>query len=192
MARQKKFTTQELFQMTKALLLEHGYEGFSISTLAEKLNVSRGTIYKYFENKEDLITEYMLYEMNKYLEELKEIHQFATFDEQLDFLLDVMFRNQELQKLIEMGRDIPVQDNEKAKLNHEKLEAKHLDLYNNLLSVVRLGQKQGKVRERIPEPLVLGFIFQSIVIPNHFGVPYEEWVKSIKDVIRHGMFKRLN
>ncbi|SER07855.1 TetR/AcrR family transcriptional regulator [Piscibacillus halophilus] len=192
MARQKKFTTDELFQMTRRLLLDHGYEGFSFSVLATRLDVSRGTIYKYFENKEDLVTEYMLYEMNKYLEELKGIHQYELFEDQLDFLLDLMFRDQELLQVIEMGQKIPIQESDRAKLNHEKIETLHIDMYQNLADMIKLGKEQGKVREEIPDSLVLGFIFQSITIPNHFGVPPHEWVRSIKDVIRHGMFKELN
>lgn len=192
MARQKKFTTEELFQMTRRLLLDHGYEGFSFSLLAEHLYVSRGTIYKYFENKEDLVTEYMLYEMNRYLEDLTKIDQYQKFEDQLDFVLDLMFRNHELQQLIEMGQHIPVQNSERAKQNHEKLEALHIEMYQNLQDMVKLGKKQGKVKEELPDSLVLGFVFQSIAIPNHFGVPHDQWVQSIKEIIRHGMFKDLN
>lgn len=57
MARERKFTRDDLYETTKYMLLENGYEGFTFSKLAEKLNVSRGAIYKYFNNKDELITD---------------------------------------------------------------------------------------------------------------------------------------
>ena len=36
-------------------------------SVAEKLDVARGTLYKYYDNKNELITDFMLHEMNLYL-----------------------------------------------------------------------------------------------------------------------------
>ncbi|TFB14236.1 TetR/AcrR family transcriptional regulator [Filobacillus milosensis] len=192
MARQRKFTEHELFLTTKSLLLEHGYEAFTFSQLAEELNVSRGTIYKYFENKEDLATEYMLYEMNMFLKDLEHIHNYETFSEQLDYLLDLIFKNADIQHLIEMGQHIPIHQSDRAKKNHEKLEQLHIEMYRELDEFIQLGKRKKKIRQHIPDSLVLGYIFQSIAIPNHFGIPHEEWVASIKDIIKNGMFEDIN
>ncbi|RPF50641.1 TetR/AcrR family transcriptional regulator [Aquisalibacillus elongatus] len=189
MARQKKFTTEELYVQTKHLLLEHGYDGFSFSQLAEKLNVARSTIYKYFENKEELATAYMLYEMNKFLKDLETIHDYSTFNDQLDYLLDLMFDQPEIQQLILIGQSIPIEESSRARKNHEQLEKLHLDMYEQLDGFVKLGKENGHIRPQIPNSLVLGYIFQSIAIPNHEDIPYREWAESIKDVIRHGLFK---
>ena len=72
MARERKFSTDDLFQASKQLLLQHGYEGFTFSLLADQFDVCRA-LYKYYENKEELITDFMIYEMGKFLFELKEI-----------------------------------------------------------------------------------------------------------------------
>ena len=42
MARERKFSLEELFQTTKQLLLDYGYEGFTFSLLADQLEVARG------------------------------------------------------------------------------------------------------------------------------------------------------
>lgn len=87
MARERKFSLNELFQQTKQLLLEHGYEGFTFGLLAERLGVSRAAIYKHFENKEEAITAYMVDEMEQVFAKLVHIHDCPTFDEQFRFCL---------------------------------------------------------------------------------------------------------
>lgn len=189
MARERKFSTDDLFQAARQLLLEHGYEGFTFSLLAEQLGISRGAIYKYYENKEELITDFMLFEMNHFLTELKEIESHKGFEAQFNFLLELIFKNTTIPHLIELGRRIPVNGNKKVKENIENLEKLHLIMYHSLQSLITLGRQESRLQEDIPDPLILGFIFQSIMIPNHFGIPHSEWVGSIKRIIRHGMLK---
>src|SRR5690625_5975859 len=98
MARERKFSKEGLYETTKETLLDHGYNGFTIGKVAKSLKVSRGTIYKYFDNKEELITEYMVYEMKLFLIELKEINSYQGFQAQFDFLLDIILRDNEDRK----------------------------------------------------------------------------------------------
>ncbi|AST90204.1 TetR/AcrR family transcriptional regulator [Sutcliffiella cohnii] len=190
MAREKKFSTEDLFQATNHLLLQHGYEGFTFSILADHLNVSRGALYKYYENKEELITDFMLYEMNLFLVELREIDHVDGFEEQFEFLIQLIFKNKSIHKLIEIGSSIPTNVSAKAKENRDKLDLLHLEMYKNLQGFIELGKKERMLKEDIPNGLLLGIIFQSIAIPNHFGVPYSIWVESIKEILSHGMFKK--
>jgi TetR/AcrR family transcriptional regulator, repressor of fatR-cypB operon len=189
MARERKFSTEELFQCSKHLLLEHGYEGFTFSLLADRLEVSRGAIYKYYDNKEELITDYMLFEMNHFLEELKEIAVMDNFDKQFDFLFELIFKNNKIHQLIEIGSQIPSSINEKVQSNRMKLEKMHLEMYHYMQNFVTLGKSEQKLKSHIPDALILGFIFQTVAIPNHFGIPQDVWVQSIKEIISQGMFQ---
>lgn len=189
MARERKFSMEELYQLTKDTLFQHGYEGFTFSLLAEELDVSRGTIYKYYENKDELITDYMIYEMNLFLIELKDIETVAGFDAKFEFLLDTIFKHSKIYQIIEIGQRIPININEQVRKNKEKLELLHLEMYRLLHSFIQLGREEQKVNEKIPEALMLGYIFQSIAIPNHTLIPQGEWVAAIKEIIRHGIFK---
>ncbi|MDR4944973.1 TetR/AcrR family transcriptional regulator [Neobacillus cucumis] len=189
MARERKFSTDDLFQAAKQMLLSHGYEGFSFSALAEQLEISRGAIYKYYENKEELITDYMLYEMEHFLTEIKEIELVDGFDAQFDFLINLIFKNSTIPPMIELGRRIPVNGNKKVKDNNEKLEKLHLKMYQHLQGFISLGRQELKLKESLPDPLILGFIFQTIMIPNHFGISHSKWISSIKEMIRHGMLR---
>lgn len=192
MARERKFSMDELYMATKKLLLMNGYEGFTISILADYLEVARGTIYKYFDNKEELITEYMLYEMNAYLTELKQIESLPGFDAQFDYLLNIMFKDAEIHKIIQIGQNMKVTTNEKVRENNRKLERLHWEMYTSLQNFIQIGRKEQKLKSHLPDSLILGFIFQSISIPNHNGVPQSQWFQSIKEIIRDGMLNHDN
>lgn len=189
MARERKFSTDDLYRATNRILLQHGYEGFSFSLLAEQLEISRGAIYKYFDNREELIFDYMQFEMKLFLEELKQIDDYDTFDEKLMFLLDLIFRNSTIPKLIEIGRRIPVNGNSKVKKNIIQVDSLHLDMYKYLQGFIDQGRQEQKFKDSIPDMLILGIIFQSILIPNHFGIPHSDWVRSIKEILCHGFMK---
>jgi hypothetical protein len=73
------------------------------------------------------------------------------------------------------------------KENINKLERLHLEMYSSLQNFIQLGKKEQKLKSHLPDSLLLGFIFQSVTIPNHFGVPQSEWVQSIKEIIKNGM-----
>lgn len=190
MARERKYSTEELFNATKHILLQYGYEGFTFSLLANQLEISRGTLYKYFENKEELITDFMLYEMNLFLTELEGIHTYQHFEEQFDFLIQLMFKNPDIQQLIEMGQHVPIHTNKKVRENKERLSELHLKMYESLQGFIQLGRKEEKLNPKVIDAVILGYIFQAIAIPNHFGIPYSDWIKSIKEMISFGMFNQ--
>ncbi|MED3573721.1 TetR/AcrR family transcriptional regulator [Cytobacillus praedii] len=188
MARERKFSMEELFSAAKELLLIQGYEGFTFSLLADRLNVSRGALYKYYENKDELITDYMIAELNQFLTDLQKIERYDGFEEQFDFLMNLIFEMPEVQQMIKIAVQIPINVNDKVKENKAHLDKLHLDMYKHLQSFINLGKKEKRLKAHIADGLILGFIFQTIAIPNHFGVPHSEWVASIKEIISHGMF----
>ncbi len=48
---------EEILRAAMELIAEHGFHGAPMAMIAEKANVAAGTIYRYFENKDVLITE---------------------------------------------------------------------------------------------------------------------------------------
>lgn len=192
MARDRKFSTLELFQNTKQILLIQGYEGFTFSLLAEQMKLSRGALYKYYENKDELITDYMVYEMEHFLNELKKMESYLGFEKQFEFLLDIIFNHSKTHHILGFAKQIPMNKNKKIKKNKEQLNKFHLDMYRYLQEFIHLGREEQKIKSHLADSIILGFIFQSIAIPNHTGIPQSEWVKSIKEILRHGMFQTIN
>lgn len=188
MARERKFTQSELFQEVERLLLAYGYEGFTFSLLAENLDVSRGTIYKYFENKDELIIDFMIYEMESYLIELDKINDHSDFYTQFDYLFELMFKNKEIHQLIEIGKHMVSKNNKEIEEKEKKLKLLHLEMYYRLENFIKLGKKENIIKQELLDAVILGYIFQAISIPNHFQIPQEDWVKAIKEMIKYGMF----
>ncbi|WP_068676361.1 TetR/AcrR family transcriptional regulator [Oceanobacillus sp. Castelsardo] len=190
MARKRKFTMIDLYQVTKETLVDTGYNGFTFSILAEKLDISRGSIYKYFDNKEELVTEYMVYEMNQFLTELQNINTYHSFEEQFDFLLYIIFKDSSIQKIIGMRAQIQSEGNKKVQANLDKLKELHLSMYSLLADFIQSGKENNIIKPSLQNGAILGFIFQSVAIPNHFNVPKEEWTSSIKEIIQYGTFNK--
>lgn len=189
MARERKFNTVDLFHEAKQVLLDHGYDGFTFSILADRMDVSRAALYKYYENKEELITDFMIYEMEEFLHELKEIEKLNGFENQFDFIMNLIFKKTEIHHLIKAAVQVQAKL-EYSNENKEKLEKLPLEMYNYLNSFILKGKEEGKLKSQIPNSLIIGFILQTVAIPNHFRIPHHEWLSSIKEILRQGMFKK--
>ncbi len=189
MAREKKFSTQEVFKMTNSLLLVNGYEGFSFSLLAEALQVSRAALYKYYLNKEELIMDYMIYEMDRYVKELEKMDHTLMFEDQLDRLLKIIFQYKDIHQILGVAHQIQENGMESIAQKKSVLEKLHLDMYQCLSGFILKGKKEEILSDQVPNELILGFIFQSIAIPNHQQIPDEKWIALIKELICHGIIK---
>jgi len=187
MARERKFSREELYLETKELLLQHGYEGYTFTLLANQLDISRAAIYKYYDNKEELLSEYMLYELTNFLNELKKVSKEKTFSNQFHALFEFIFSDMSLYHLRDIGLQIP-KVNKKVAENKKKISKIIVELYTSLQHFIDLGRSEKILREDIPTSLIIGMIFQTVNIPNTEKIPHDDWVKKIKDVICHGIF----
>ena len=189
MTRERKFSTPEIFKATNSLLLRYGYEGFTFSLLAESLDVSRAAIYKYYPNKEELIIDYMVYEMTKMLIDLQKIDQSATFTAQLNELITLIFTYKDIHQILGMVHQFKESSSAVIMEKKKQLEKLHLDMYQSLEGLMVQGKKEKVLRDTLSNDVILGCIFQSIAIPNHRGIPENEWIQSIKDVVCYGIFE---
>ena len=100
---------EAILEATLALIAEHGFHGTAMSVVAEEAGVGAGTIYRYFDSKEDLITQLYLEikrEMGKaflagYSEDLSQRERFRTL--WLNMLHYYMDHPQELAFLEQFG-----------------------------------------------------------------------------------------
>lgn len=189
MTRERKFSTPEIFKATNSLLLRYGYEGFTFSLLAESLDVSRAAIYKYYPNKEELIIDYMVYEMTKMLIDLQKIDQSATFTAQLNELITLIFTYKDIHQILGMVHQFKESSSAVIMEKKKQLEKLHLDMYQYLEGLMVQGKKEKVLRDTLSNDVILGCVFQSIAIPNHRGIPENEWIQSIKDVVCYGIFE---
>lgn len=190
LARERKFTDEQLFKATKEMIIQDGYEAFTFSKLAAILDVSRGSIYKYYENKDELISEFLMYEMNRFLHEFQKLDKSGDFRTQFDSLIDFIFEQSNMNQVLEIIQEIPTNTTKRVTDNKNRLNEYHIDMYQQLQGLIDLGRKENVIKNHLPTAVLLGMTFQTIAIPNHFNIPQEEWVASIKEVLTHGMLKQ--
>lgn len=190
MARDSKFEKNELYKYTKELLLQYGYAGFHFGLLAKKLNVTRGALYKYFANKDELITEYMEFEMTQFIHDLGKIKEFPHFDEQFDYLLSIIFKYSKIHQILAIVFQIPKTNHKTVNETLKRLDAQHNQMYGLLNDFIQLGREEKYVRSEFPNHLILGFIFQSVNIPNYTQLSEEEWINLVKEFLCHGMIRK--
>ena len=189
MARERKFSTAELFRETERLLLSIGYEGFTVSLLADSLKISRAAIYKYYTNKDEVIFDFMIDKMTKLTNELQRLKEFHTFMEQLTTLLEIIFNSKDIHQVLGMAQMIEANGNEKIIQSKKVLEEQHYLMYAPLQTMIQLGKDEGLLNETIPNELLLSFIFGSIAIPNMNEMSKDQFLDAILQLVCHGIFK---
>ena len=189
LARERKFSTTEIFRETERLLLTVGYEGYTISLLAEALNVSRAAIYKYYTNKEELVVDFMLEHMEKMIRQFASIDSTQSFTVQLDEVLDIILESKDLHRIFSMAHVVDTKGKEEITKKMVRLNELHKEMYTPLQEMVNKGKEEGLLKESIPNALILAFIFQSIDLPNHMNIPEELFLQSIKTLVCSGILK---
>ncbi|WP_102693268.1 TetR/AcrR family transcriptional regulator [Rummeliibacillus pycnus] len=186
MGRDRKFSKIDLFVATKEQILLVGYDGFTISHLAGTLEVSRAAIYKQYTNKDELLIDFMLYEMEQCISDLQKVRQDGTFEQQLEDLLNRMSNFNEVHQILGMASLIQ-NVSEEVIQKKKQLSSMHGDLYAPLLRIVAKGKTEDYIASDMPEALVLAFIFQTIDIPRQQNLTNDELLQYIKRLILHGV-----
>jgi AcrR family transcriptional regulator len=135
----------------------HGYEGASYNKIIQKIGISKGSMYYYFENKEDLFLTCFLdearsagmlsFEMNK----LSEVVDHDVYWDSIkmissqqwnDVLHHPLFMSL-MRQLVSLGSDHPIF----RKLN---AECEGLSEYGELMSLLEHGVQIGAIRDDVP------------------------------------------
>lgn len=190
MGRDRKFNEVDLFLCTKKLIIETGYEGFTIGQLASQLEISRAAIYKYYQNKDELLLDFMLDEMNHTLTSFSSIPEELPFLEKIDLLLQKIFKYKDLHSILGIQEGISTKNAPHLEAKKNQLSLMHRELYQPLMHLVQQGKSEGYMDMDMPNELLLGFIFQSIAIPNHSGMDAEEVFNYTKKLIFNGILKK--
>jgi len=189
LARERKFTAEEIFHETERLLLEVGYEGYNISLLAEALNVSRAAIYKYYTNKEELVVDFMLQHILRMIEAFGKVDNTQPFQDQLEEVLDIVLASKDLHRILSIAHVVDTRGNEEIAGKLVRLSELHREMYIPLYAMVNKGKSEGILNEDIPNELMIAFIFQSIDLPNHMQIPEETFIQSVKQLVRTGIMR---
>ena len=88
------------------LLLEKGIDDLTIAELAKTAGVGKGTIYEYFDNKEDIVFEIISTFMEEYEKRLLDVvNEAATTKEKIFHFLSMLFADDTYQKHLRTYRE---------------------------------------------------------------------------------------
>lgn len=176
MGRKQTFTETELLDMTKKLVLEHGYDGFHLKLLSQHLSGARSTIYQYYSNKEEIVAACMKRVTATVLEHTSAIDETDPM-EALEQLLLIYVAESTLHQLLGDANKINTKNSAAAARDLEFIEEAHITLKNQLSRLFERAQQDKSLRRDIPLPVLIGVFFNLIDTPNMMNIPMPDWGK---------------
>lgn len=176
---------QRILENARQLLMEYGYEEFSIREVAKSCGLAVGTIYNYFSTKHDLVVQIMLEHWENYLRMVDEI---GREDEGLFVKLRKTFEQLEL--FIGTFHGVWIKANIDTREFHtkEKLQ-KHKDFIDRLACVLtELIEREVKNNADLQLPVdtqsFARFIIQNfLIISQMHQFEYAEFEKILKKLV---------
>ncbi|MGO4545079.1 TetR/AcrR family transcriptional regulator [Paenibacillus sp. 2TAB23] len=176
MGRKRSFTETELLDMTKKLVLEHGYDGFHLKLLSQHLSGARSTIYQYYSNKEEIVAACMKRVIAAVLENSSGIDETDPMNA-LEQLLLVYVEESTLHQLLGDAGKINTTNSSAAARDLEFIEEAHITLKIQLSRLFERAQQDKGLRQDIPLPVLVGVFFNLINTPNMLNIPMPGWGK---------------
>lgn len=185
MGRKKNFTESELLDMTKKLLLEHGYDGFHLKLLSEHLTGARSTIYQYYSNKEEIVAACMKRAIVQVLNKASSINEPNALDA-LKRLLQVYVEESEFHQLLGDANKINTATSAAAAQDLEYIAQAHETLKSQLMQLFQRALHEGHIREDIPIPALIGVFFNLVDAPNMLNMPLSQWSELLFEIWMKG------
>jgi AcrR family transcriptional regulator len=183
--------TEEILDAAVQLFAEHGYSNTDTQLLAEKLQVGKGTLYRYFPSKRDLF----LAAADRVMRRLK--HHIETriegIDEPLEHVrtgirafLTFFGEHPEFVELIIQERALFKDRKKPTFIAHREANIERWrDLYRSLIA-------EGRIRPVPPERItdVISDLLYGTIFTNYFAGPrksLEDQAQDIVDIVFHGI-----
>ena len=171
----------------KELLLEYGIRNITISQIAQTANIGKGTVYEYFENKEDIVFEIMTVFIAEYEKKLSEI---VTEDlgskKKLFHFLYLSFEDEESRRQLVLYREFlsvsMTSGTEEMILFNRQCREKFSDILGEILQE---GIEQGELPLQIQElkSSILAFALGLIVEVHTAALDPKEEIGRFLDVL---------
>jgi TetR/AcrR family transcriptional regulator len=159
--REKQARFDLILDSARKLFKEKGFDNVSMADIAAKAEVAKGTVYIYFQSKQEIlysILEPILIRYHKGLDDLAKVDEPAdqTLKKMIDYMFEFYLREPDCHNLVSRYEEHVF----KKLLSPEKLKRLKSIMRNNLLAVakvVELGVKQGIFKNI--DPWVCSIIF---------------------------------
>lgn len=185
MGRKKSFTETELLAATEKLVLEHGYEGFTLKMLSQHLPGARSTIYQYYPSKEAIVAACMKRAIQRVLSQASAVDETDPMDA-LKQLLLIYLAESELHRLLGDAGKIQATYAPEVVRNLAEIEQAHQELQAQLGRLFQRAVSEESLRADLPLPVLIGLFLNLFSTPNLMGLPKPAWGELLFDLWLHG------
>jgi len=183
--REKLARRAEIQEAARAVFAEKGFEAATLEEIAERVELAKGTLYGYFENKESLFFSLIEEIMEGQAEILRKIHAGQrTAPEKLALVTrNFVSYNREHQDLfrILMGQSGGLIGKIRDEFRQKYFET-HRQNLAPLVSIVREGVERGELKDL--SPMAMAYVIVGLIHGAMFPLVVSQEVKDEEEIIR--------
>ena len=179
-AREKKRTM--ILENAVKVFSQEGFEGTDVEEIARLSNVGKGTVYRYFGNKEQLFIESFLYTVKTFRDEMEDVLKSdLPLGDKVEKLLEQLINR--LQEKEQLLRLYTLDMAKVARIMGKKgplISAKKFSRMEILINFIRNEQKKGNVVDTISAESIASMILGST--QQVMGLYYIGYIKDFSEV----------
>ncbi|KXG43992.1 TetR/AcrR family transcriptional regulator [Tepidibacillus infernus] len=143
------------------VIAEHGYHNAQVTKIAREAQVADGTIYLYFESKDDLLISLFRLKMTRFVEKVKhQIELVDTVEQKLYQLIYMHFKQLAMDQDLAIVTQIELRQSNR---DIRKLIGATLKIYHQLIEdLIRQGIDEGKFHQQLDIRVMRQMIFGTI------------------------------
>ena len=189
---------QEIIQATMEIIAEKGIQNFTMTTLAKRIGITDGALYKHFKNKKDILMS-MVAEVSRSLSTFMN-PQVAMYDDPLEKLQNILRLHLEyLEKhkgvpRILFSEAIHTTDQDAKRLMYSGI-SHYLDVIRGILyRAIQEGQVRQDLDIDVAATVFLGLIQGNVILwsLSDFAFPLAERYTALWQVFTEGLLKSKN
>ena len=139
---------RKILEATKELIIERGFKDISVRNIKEKAEISQGTIYVYFKNKEEIfvsLVDDFFSEAEKLIRQATEaegdsINKLKTFVK-----ADLKFYEKNLKLFKMLGKEMESIRNMCDIEYHQEIYKKYIQLVDSIAGIIKQGIKEKRI-----------------------------------------------
>lgn len=152
-------------------LIEDGADvnRIKVSEITQRAGIGKGTAYEYFSNKEELISNAMLYQMSEIYSQLgRQIAEKESFEESIRFVLSSITekigqRDCFLRYVHIFTDNGPISEMMRQKIREQKSDGHCCLALDCIGQMIRIGKRTGEISEKLPEAYIYMEVLSKVI-----------------------------
>ncbi len=186
---------KDIFEAAIKVFAEVGFHKAKIAKIAEVAGVAAGSVYLYYNDKEDILLKifdniwFKLYTELKTIKENTDISPFEKFDSMIDLIFDIYIENPNLALVF-------VNEQNHIQRSAEEYFTEYYDKFLNLgEDIIKEGIQKNQISSTVDINILRYFIFGAIkTLLQHWAIdpkkfPLNKIRQNIKFIIKYGIEK---